>query len=150
MVLAQKLGLPFPETLPLSVPMTHESKTSASDVIQLLENLTVADLGKVIAAAEQKREARRENGKRELIEEFRAKAAEMGLSMDELVGSSPRTGRPAGKARSARKGTSAAPPGAKYRNPETGDTWSGRGRMPGWLKQAEEQGRSRDDFAVAG
>jgi DNA-binding protein H-NS len=23
---------------------------------------------------------------------------------------------------------------AKYRNPETGDTWSGRGRAPSWLK----------------
>jgi DNA-binding protein H-NS len=142
--------LPFPEMGPISRPMARESKTSASDVIQLLENLTVADLQKVIAAAEQQREARRESGKKELVEEFKARAAEMGLSLHELVGSTGQAGRTARKARSLRKGASASPPAAKFRNPETGETWSGRGRMPGWLKQAEEQGRSREDFAVAG
>jgi hypothetical protein len=39
-----------------------------------------------------------ETGKRELIEEFRAKAAAMGLALDELLGSPARAGRPAGKA----------------------------------------------------
>ena len=130
--------------------MAREPKTSTSDVIQLLEDLTVADLEKVIAAAEQQRDARRESGRRELIEEFRAKAAEMGLSLDELLGSPARAGRPAGKARSARKGASAASPAAKYRNPETGETWSGRGRVPRWLKQAEERGRGREEFAIKG
>jgi len=31
----------------------------------------------------------------------------------------------------------------KYRNPETGETWTGRGRAPRWL-----DGKNRDDFAV--
>ncbi|WP_082728042.1 H-NS family nucleoid-associated regulatory protein [Burkholderia mayonis] len=31
----------------------------------------------------------------------------------------------------------------KYRNPMTGDTWSGRGRVPKWLT-----GLSRDDFLI--
>ncbi|MGY6127001.1 H-NS family nucleoid-associated regulatory protein (plasmid) [Paraburkholderia strydomiana] len=26
---------------------------------------------------------------------------------------------------------------AKYRNPEIGDTWSGRGRAPRWLKDQD-------------
>ena len=38
-------------------------------------------------------------------------------------------------------------PAVKYRNLETGATWSGRGRMPKWLALAEEQGRGRDEFA---
>lgn len=128
--------------------MAREPKTSASDVIRHLEDLTVADLGRVIAAAEQQRDARREFGRRELIEEFSAKAAEMGLSLDELLGSPAQAGRTAGKMRSARKGASAASPAPKYRNPETGETWSGRGRVPRWLKQAVERARGREEFAV--
>jgi DNA-binding protein H-NS len=37
---------------------------------------------------------------------------------------------------------------AKYRNPATGDTWSGRGLKPNWLKAALESGRKIEDFAV--
>ena len=32
---------------------------------------------------------------------------------------------------------------AKYRNPETGESWSGRGRAPRWL-----DGKNREDFAI--
>jgi len=45
-----------------------------------------------------------------------------------------------GKGSSA-KATSKATP--KYKNPETGDTWTGRGRTPAWL-----QGKNKEDFAV--
>lgn len=36
----------------------------------------------------------------------------------------------------------------KYRDPATGQTWSGRGRTPRWLTAAEEHGRHRDDFLI--
>lgn len=31
----------------------------------------------------------------------------------------------------------------KYKNPETGETWSGKGRTPAWL-----EGKNKDDFLV--
>lgn len=37
---------------------------------------------------------------------------------------------------------------AKYRNPATGDSWSGRGLKPKWLQSALEAGRSLADFAI--
>ncbi|MFN3593197.1 MAG: H-NS family nucleoid-associated regulatory protein [Thiobacillaceae bacterium] len=37
---------------------------------------------------------------------------------------------------------------AKYRNPATGETWTGKGRKPGWLVQALAQGKSLADFAI--
>lgn len=37
---------------------------------------------------------------------------------------------------------------AKYRDPATGDTWSGRGLQPKWLKAALGAGRSLSDFAL--
>ncbi len=130
--------------------MARDSQRSASDVIALLEGLTVADLGKVAAAAERQREAKRESGKKELMEEFRAKAEAMGLSLEELLRSPASTGRPAAKARQPRKGAPAASPAVKYRNPESGETWSGRGRMPKWMALAEQSGRSREEFLAKG
>jgi H-NS histone C-terminal domain len=37
---------------------------------------------------------------------------------------------------------------AKYRNPETNDTWSGRGRMPNWLKRKQEAGEDIEEYLV--
>ncbi len=130
--------------------MARESKTSPSDVSPLLEGLTVADLEKVIVAAERQREASRESGKKELVEEFKAKAEALGLSLAELVGGSVQPSRTPAKPSKPQKGAPAAPLPAKYRNPETGQTWSGRGRMPKWLALAEEAGRSRDGFLAKG
>lgn len=37
---------------------------------------------------------------------------------------------------------------AKYRNPVTGETWSGRGRAPRWLADELAKGRTKDAFLV--
>ena len=46
----------------------------------------------------------------------------------------------------------AAPSGrkvaVKYRDEATGNTWSGRGLQPNWLKAALSEGRKLEDFAV--
>jgi DNA-binding protein H-NS len=36
----------------------------------------------------------------------------------------------------------------KYRDPATGQTWSGRGLQPNWLKAALASGRTLADFAI--
>ena len=36
----------------------------------------------------------------------------------------------------------------KYRDPNTGETWSGRGRMAGWLKRKLDAGENPDDYLV--
>ncbi|MBV6272305.1 H-NS histone family protein [Alcaligenaceae bacterium CGII-47] len=52
-------------------------------------------------------------------------------------------------ARPARKSTApkrvVAP---KYMHPETQATWTGRGKAPRWLADAEAQGQSRDTFLI--
>ena len=37
---------------------------------------------------------------------------------------------------------------AKYRNSSTGESWSGRGLQPKWLKAALGTGKKLEDFAV--
>jgi DNA-binding protein H-NS len=38
---------------------------------------------------------------------------------------------------------------AKYRHPKTGETWSGRGGVAGWLAAEIKAGKKRDDFLIA-
>ena len=37
---------------------------------------------------------------------------------------------------------------AKFKDPETGASWSGRGLQPKWLKAALADGKKIEDFAV--
>ncbi len=46
------------------------------------------------------------------------------------------------------RGGKTGPAPAKFRDPRSGKTWSGRGRTPIWLREYEEQGRKRDEFAL--
>ncbi|MNK88466.1 H-NS histone family protein [compost metagenome] len=54
--------------------------------------------------------------------------------------------------RKRKKAVERAAPGRhvapKYRHPESGDTWSGRGRAPRWLAAAERGGASREQFLI--
>ncbi|HNQ03717.1 MAG TPA: H-NS histone family protein [Thiobacillaceae bacterium] len=42
----------------------------------------------------------------------------------------------------------AAAPIAKYRDPVSGRTWSGRGRRPAWVLEHEAQGKKLDAFRI--
>ncbi|AOY97453.1 DNA-binding protein (plasmid) [Cupriavidus sp. USMAA2-4] len=79
-------------------------------------------------------EALRREEVAEVIEKIRQVMAEYGLTADDLV--QRKRGRPAGS--SAAK----TPAPAKYRDPKTGATWSGRGRAPAWL------GKNRARFLI--
>ena len=37
----------------------------------------------------------------------------------------------------------------KYRDPSSGSTWTGRGKVPRWMKRLMEQGAQKDDFRIA-
>ena len=102
-----------------------------------LDRLTIPELAALIEAAQAKRREKMEGAKTALLAEFRDKAAELGLSLKALISSPQPT--PERKPRRS-KGEKVAP---KYRNPETDDTWTGRGREPSWIK-----GKNRDDFAL--
>lgn len=76
-----------------------------------------------------------------VVEQIQTLMADYGLTVDDLAPKR-RRGRPAadGKATSA-KPKQALP--AKYLDPKTGATWSGRGRAPAWL------GKNRNKFLIA-
>ena len=78
----------------------------------------------------------------ETISKIRDLMSENGLSLADLGKRS--AGKPSGK-KSAANGKKVA---AKYRNAATGDSWSGRGLQPNWLKAAMTSGKKIEEFSV--
>ena len=86
---------------------------------------------------------------RAVIARIKAVMAEYEITLDDLKSPSKRVTRTrtraVAKAEKAKSTTVSKP---KYRNPETGATWTGHGKAPNWLKEAEAAGTARDDFLI--
>lgn len=71
------------------------------------------------------------------VAQVRSLVSEFGLTPQDVFPA----GKGAGKTgRSSMAGTKVAP---KYRNPTTGETWTGRGKAPKWI-----QNENREKFAI--
>lgn len=91
--------------------------------------------------------------KQKAIAEVRATMKKLGVSLEDLQSPAPtRALRGRKKAEKSDKGAGPAstrpPVPVKFRDPESGDAWTGRGRTPRWLVAHEAQGRSREAFKV--
>lgn len=101
----------------------------------------MASLQELIAqkeALERQIDETRHKDRSDAISKVRTLMEEYGLSAADVSGkgsAKPRAG----------KGNKVA---AKYRNAATGDSWSGRGLQPKWLKAALASGRKLGEFAV--
>lgn len=97
---------------------------------------SVSELLAQKAALEQQIAEAQRSERAEAIARIRALMSEHGLTPADLSTKA---------AAAKRTGVKVAP---KYRDASTGDTWSGRGLQPKWLKQALASGRKISDFAV--
>ncbi|AIV54797.1 H-NS histone family protein [Burkholderia pseudomallei MSHR1153] len=69
-----------------------------------------------------------------VLADIREKVIEYGITPEQIFGRK--------RASSGKK--AAAPTTAKYQNPKTGETWSGRGRAPAWIMDV----KNRDRFLI--
>jgi DNA-binding protein H-NS len=90
-------------------------------------------------ALEREIELTKKRERADAIARVRSLMAEYGLTLADLGGK-------AATAPAKGAGGTKVPP--KYRNAATGDTWSGRGLQPNWLKAALASGRKLDEFKV--
>ncbi len=94
------------------------------------------------------------------IADIKAKMAAYGITLDDLGGKSkaargrkPKGAKAAAKVANPAKATAKPakvrkPVAVKYRNSETGETWTGRGQPSTWIKAMEATGRKREEFLV--
>jgi len=113
---------------------------SAEERLRLIEEifatLNAAELLTVRDLAEKQRQSRLAEAKAAVLEEMKGKLSELGLSLHDIVP----TRRTTRKTKSSVR--------TKYRSPN-GESWSGRGHAPLWLRQLELQGHSREEYAVS-
>jgi DNA-binding protein H-NS len=97
---------------------------------------TVSELLAQKAALEQQIAEAQRAERAGAVAKVRALMAEHGLTLADL------------SSRSSAPKRAGAKVAAKYRDAATGDTWSGRGLQPKWLKAALASGKKISDFAV--
>ncbi|OYU46327.1 MAG: histone family protein nucleoid-structuring protein H-NS [Burkholderiales bacterium PBB4] len=98
---------------------------------QLLQQLAAID--KQLAELQSER-------RQEVIAQVKTLMAQYGLTAADLAGAS--------TARAAKAPKEASKVAAKYRDPASGSTWSGRGLKPRWLTAAIAAGKTVEDFAI--
>lgn len=76
----------------------------------------------------------------EVVADIKTKMQEYGITASDL-------GIAVSGKRASKKVGPSTPAVVRYKN-DKGETWSGMGRQPQWIKDAIEEGKSKEDFAV--
>ena len=104
------------------MPTYKDLKAKADELLRQAERARKSEIGSVVKA-------------------IRDKMVEFGITIADLKGTAPKKRRKA----TAGKKRKVAP---KYRDPATGQTWSGRGKVPRWLAAYIKKGKKKDDFKI--
>ena len=118
-----------------AVPLSSAAKFKA-----LVDNLTSTELDELIKASTARKNAEIAGARASFLDEVKTKAASLGMSLADLVG--------LGSGKAAKSQTPRTTTTPKYRDPETGATWSGRGYPAKWITDYEAKGRKREEFAI--
>jgi DNA-binding protein H-NS len=119
----------------LDIKLDTLSAEERLDLIEeILDALTPQELHTVRDVVEQKRKMKLEDAKAAVLEEMSEKLSVIGLTLKDVFPS-----------RLVRKGKTVLR--VKYRSPD-GELWSGRGKVPLWLRQLELQGHKKEEYAV--
>jgi DNA-binding protein H-NS len=107
---------------------------------EIMNMLSAQELGHVRDSADKKRAGKLKEARSAFLVEVRQKAEQLDLSLEDVLTMQNETEKRSRKRESV-------PVTIKFRSP-TGEGWSGRGRVPVWLREAEEQGHNREEFLV--
>ncbi|MDO5528422.1 MAG: H-NS histone family protein [Paracoccus sp. (in: a-proteobacteria)] len=100
-----------------------------------LENMSLKELRALRSKVEKTIESFEDRRRNDAMAAVEQAAREHGFSLNELTGS--------------KKGRKASRSAAKYAHPQdASQTWSGRGRRPGWVTEHLESGKSLQDLAI--
>ena len=103
-----------------------------------LKSLSLTELKALSARVDKAIERHDKKQKTKALAVVKAKAKELGFSLDEL------TGKMSEKKTDVKK-----PAKAAFRHPDDASkTWAGRGARPLWLKDALNSGKSLEDFKI--
>lgn len=115
--------------------------------------LSISELRKLQKKVDSELKRRDDSAKRELLKKMQRMAAELGMSIEDVVGQPAVADAPTRKprAKSAPKaGAKKIVVAPKYRNPEDAAmTWTGRGRKPLWVQKCLDDGKALEDLLIS-
>jgi DNA-binding protein H-NS len=114
--------------------MKQLSEMTVSELLQLQSEVTTLI---------EKKKVEEKTALRQRLEDM---AAQAGFSLQDLLQTT--TGKKAAPSKDSLGPKRGAKVAAKYRDPVSGATWTGRGLEPKWMKRALAAGKSRADFAI--
>jgi DNA-binding protein H-NS len=123
-------------------------KRDTDKIISFVNGLELEELNRLVELAAARRDELRSAARGAFLEEVKLRAANLGVRLTELAGLGSDRRRRANSTGEASKVRGRAKPRIKYRNPETGEAWTGLGRTAKWLAQLEAKGHKREEFAV--
>lgn len=109
-----------------------------------------AKIEKEISKLKKRAEALQNRRRKPVITSLVRTMREYGITPEELAAAFGKTPgrRPAAARKAAAPGAAKKTVAPKYRHPDTGETWSGRGKPPRWLATAEAGGADRASFLI--
>ncbi|WP_299739105.1 H-NS histone family protein [uncultured Roseobacter sp.] len=104
-----------------------------------VSKLSAAELDKLAAQIEKRKETITQQNLHKALEDMQAVAVKHGVAFADVI-----------KLYSgSRKNPKAVKGKPKYQNPENAkQTWTGKGRKPGWIVAGLDAGKSLEDFAI--
>ena len=110
---------------------------------------TLLQIKKQIESLEREAETVRKREVAGVIERIKQAIDFYGLTVEDLFGEEPKsqTKSKAVPRQAAKKATETRAK-AKYKDPDSGKTWTGHGKRPGWFLRAIESGKKAEELAV--
>ena len=120
---------------------------------------TYSELVQQISDLQKQAERQRKEEYSSVVKTIKKQILEYGISAEELGFSAEKsivrrgrkgikTASKAGRKTKAKRSTAGIKVAPKYRDVLTGNTWTGRGKMPRWLAQAIANGASVESFLI--
>jgi DNA-binding protein H-NS len=107
-----------------------------------LKSMTRKELEKLRVDVDRELKRTIERDKKAAIAAAQKAAREHGFALSDIT-DEPKAPKP------KKKAPKKPPAAAKYQHPEDPSaTWTGKGRQPNWIKEAEAAGKSRDEFLI--
>lgn len=104
-----------------------------------IDGLSLTDLNELLARVNRAIQGKKDEARQETLHKLKQLAVAEGFSLDELVGKGQ-----GGRRQRSDKGIKLK---AKYVGPN-GETYTGRGPTPKWLRSLERKGEKREKFLV--
>jgi DNA-binding protein H-NS len=135
---AQRSG-PRRKAAPKKSASSTRGRRQPNPISSFVNRLALEELEQLVETATARRDELRRSARAAFLHEVKARAANLGVSLAELTGS--RSQKTAAAEQSKGAGVrQRAKPKIKFRNPQTGETWTGMGCTARWDGRVGGQG----------